>query len=189
MPKYKQETEKYHIERMQKVLTLRPRASARFIQEALELDAESPLHLDLGYILRLRKKIAGERAHRFDRVLVEQEVAQFEELGEAINTEMFKILLGISSSASEKIAAARAIHEIAEGLIELKMNAGIFERKLGSIDVRHSHELTPEQQALILRALANYGIVKYTPEPYQLPAGAAARPLACDHYDQPPKAA
>lgn len=166
MPTYRDETQHYHRERVREVLALQPTASTRTIREALQADPNAPLTLDRSYLDNLRRKIEGERRHRYDRAEVAQRLAELQDRTETIIAQMWRILLKTTAEPAERIAAARTIIDAEHRFLEAQMNAGIFERNLGTLDVAHTLQLTPEYRALILRAFANYGLViAHPPEP------------------------
>ncbi len=61
-----------------------------------------------------------------------------------------------------RVVAAKAIIEADHRFLEAQMDAGIFERKLGTVDVEHKHEHTiaPELLLPIMATLQHYGMVR-----------------------------
>lgn len=173
MPTYKDETQKYHIERVREVLVLNPRATERAIQTVLEQDASDPLKLNREYIRKLKKKIKGERQHRFDKKHINERLAELQDRTEGIIAQMWKILLDTEKSTLARVAAARTIIDAEQKLLEAQMDAGIFDRKLGTVDIEHTHTLalSPEHKALALAFLRNHGAIT-KPNIAALPDGA-----------------
>jgi len=161
MPKYKKETEQYHMERVREVLALNPRAGAIAISNLLKEDRNNPINLDPHYIVKLKRKIQGERIHRFDQAKVEQHIAQLEDETEQLCIQMWRIVLDQTMDERARVAAAKTIIDAKIKLFEAKMDAGIFERKLGTFEMKHTHtyEIIQEKKILILNALKNYGII------------------------------
>lgn len=162
MPAYKDETIEYHKERIRDLIVLKPDVSAHSIREALQSDPKNPLILDRKYIGKLLRKIDEERKHRFDKVKVEKNLAIIEDETQNIISQFWGILLDNQADAKARVMAGKGILDAIHKLLEAKMAAGIFERKLGTVQVEHQHTLSPEIALPILRALQNYGIVRTT---------------------------
>lgn len=159
MPAYSKENEQRHMERVREVLALKPRAGAITISNILKGDPNDPLSLDPHYVIKLKKKIAGERKHRFNQALVDEHIAEMEDAINELVVRMWAIVLDSSIDERARVGAAKVIVDSKVKLFEAKMDAGIFERKLGTFEVRKTYELKAEQKILILNALENYGIV------------------------------
>lgn len=159
MPSYRQETIKYHIERVREVLALKPRAGCRVIKEVLSTDKGDPLNLDEWYIISLKRKIAGERVHRFDNAKVEKALSEIQDRVEGVIAQMWGILLDQNKDDRARVAAGKVIIDAEHKFLEAQLATGIYERKLGSVDIHH-HQLTPDQQIAIIRVFTNYGIIK-----------------------------
>jgi hypothetical protein len=140
------------------MMTIVPRATNLAIQRALESDPEDPLKLDRHFIAKLIRKIREERKHRFVGEQAERALAEFQDKKNAIVEQMWKILLSQSAKEDVKIAAARTILEAEDRFLSKQMDAGIFERNLGT--VRFKATLTEERKIMILQAFKNWGIVK-----------------------------
>ncbi len=173
MPAYSKEREQYYIERIKGVLDLKLNASTMTIHEALAKDTNAPLSLARVYIEKLRRKIDGERAHRFDDAKVGKRLAEIQDRTESVIAQMWRVLLDPNAPEVARVSGGRAIIEAEHRLFDAQLNAGIFERKLGSVEIQHIHELAPEHKLLILHALANYGIINY-----QLAAAGLPEPRA-----------
>lgn len=173
MPNYKDETQEYHVERVREVLALNPRAGVRTIREVLEKDPENPVILNPHYILKLKKKIQGERKQRFSQALVDERLSEIQDRTEGVIAQMWRILLNPTMDERARVAAAKVIIDAEHKFFEAQMDAGIFERRLGSVEVRHSHEFSIEHKTLILKVFSNYGIIKDAESPADARAGAA----------------
>ena len=162
MPAYSEESKRYHIDRIREVLKIRPDVSIKGIKRALEGDHSDPLSLDPVYIGKMLMKIRKERARRFSNALVTTRLAELEDNTRGVVSQLWAILLDPTCKDIARVAAGKAIIEHEHKLLEAQMNAGIFERKLGTLEVDHLHEYTlaPDLRATILLALKNYGIVK-----------------------------
>jgi len=175
MAAFNDETRQYHIERVKEVLVLKPTASAESVVRALE-GSTDPLKLDRAYARKLMKKIREERHHRFNREIVQVRLAEIQDKTQLVGEQMWKIFLDPKADDKARVQAGKAIIENEHKFLEAQMNAGIFDRKLGTLAVDHDHihahvvSLAPEMKEPILRALANYGLIrnakyKLTPAP------------------------
>lgn len=177
MANYATETIEYHKARIREVIALNHRASIRSIKSLLEQHPESPLILSIDYIHKLKKKIEAERAHRFDHALVETHLAKVQERNETIISTMWSILLDDKQKGRDRVAAAATIIKADFELYQALLDGGVFERKLGTIDVNASLRNRPipaEVKELMLKALnahlrpathASAVIVETTPAP------------------------
>lgn len=182
MAAYSDTLKEYHKSRIRDVMILKPGVSIEGIRRVLELSQEAPLTLDHRYITKLVQKIRDERETRMDRVRINVRLAELQDRYEAVTEQMWKILLDtslneIKGGLSARVQAGRTILEQEEKLLNAQMEAGVFERKIGTLAVEHQHEHTlnlPDEIRLpILRAFKNYGIIRnptYTVLPSE-PAG------------------
>ncbi len=136
-----------------------PAASIRSLRSALEIDKKNPLRLDRVYLGRLVRKIHGERARNLDTTTVEQTIGVIENSTQQVVAKMWEILLDSTADEKARVAAGKVIVDAQHKLLEAQMDAGIYERKLGKVDVSHEHHLAPELAEPIMRALRNYGII------------------------------
>lgn len=160
MPVYSEETQKYHIERVREVLALMPRAGVIAIEKVLQNDVENPLIINRNYILKLKKKIAAERKHRFDQTIVDERLAEMQDRKDSIQMQMWRIVLNQAADERVRVAAAKVIWDSEKDFFGSQMDAGIFERKLGTVKYEHEVKIAEEQRILIVNAFKNYGIVK-----------------------------
>ena len=148
------------MELVRQALAMRPRATGTKIKEML---AASGITLDYMYINRLKKKIMGERAFRFNQAEVNVRIAEIQDKTNAVQQKLWAILVNPKATDKNKVAAARGILDAERKLFESELDAGLFERKLGEVEVRHGLALSPEQRQMILNAMANFGVIKKSP--------------------------
>ncbi len=156
-----------HKDRVRQVLALNPRVSVSQIQDALA-QSSHPLELPLTYIAKLVKKIEGERVHRFDWVIAAKRLSEMQDLYAEISNALWQVLLDNGDSATgrkgttpgEKVYAASQIAKLEADLLKAQMDMGIFERKLGTLDVNGKTliELPQSHQKLLVSAFAKAGI-------------------------------
>lgn len=162
MASLKDETTQYHRERVREALVFNPRATIKELVDLLQY-ANPPLVLERHYVGKLVNKIKGERLTRHSQENLNRRIAELQDRTESVITQMWKIVLNAKHPAKERAMAAKVILDADRNLLESQMDAGIFDRKLGTIGVEHQHEHTlklPDEIRLpILRAFKNYGII------------------------------
>lgn len=155
-------------------MILKPDVSAQGIQNALEQSSLDPIRLDLTYIKKLVRKIGKERVLKLDRAEIKERLSVMRETYNLVAEQMWKILLDPNDKKA-RVAAGKVIIDAQKNLLEAEMNAGIFDRKLGTLNlesggqVEHIHTLDPALKAPIMKALENYGIIRNIK--YTIPAG------------------
>lgn len=164
MAQFKDETRQYHLERVREALVLAPRGSLRDICELLQ-GAKVPLVLDRGYVSKIIRKIKAERQKRYTGADYQARIAELQDRTDVVIGQMWKILYNPKNSDKARVMAGKVILDADKSLLDAQMDAGIFDRKLGSVAVDHNHEHTvklPDEIRLpILRAFRNYGLIKH----------------------------
>ncbi len=167
MAKYSDEKRIEHKELVKDALVQKPRASLREL--SILIDKNVGQKFDPHYILKIVSEVRDERRKRYsDDPEVQERIAEMEDKMRRLQEEMWKIVLDESvyltgseighpkTSNSSKIKAALAIIKSEKDLLEAQMDAGVFERKLGTIDVdADAGEYQP-----ILNAMFNLGMIK-----------------------------
>jgi hypothetical protein len=111
-----------------------PNASSRDIAEILGKQ-KNPIILHWTYIVKLKNNIMRERAERYNYFLVNQRIASFEDKIREIDARLWNILSDPEARPGEKVMALREIRKNDEALIQKMADAGVFERKLGELNV------------------------------------------------------
>lgn len=155
MPAYSEEKQREHMERVREVLALNPRMGKLAIRNFL-MKQKNPIVLDAGYILKLKRKIERERIHRFDNAKVEKRISEMEDKIQSVIARMFSILANPMTDARAKVAAGKVIVDSEIKLFQAQLDAGIFERKFGTMNI----EIIENHYQKVLHAFANFGIVK-----------------------------
>ncbi|HOA47733.1 MAG TPA: hypothetical protein PK723_04425 [Candidatus Pacearchaeota archaeon] len=109
---------------------------------------------DYDLVAHLKKEIEEELSKNIEEKLVEEEVAKFQLLYEAVMPHLWNILMKkkkivtregieteIESSPMEKVAAINTMIKGFEALFNKKFDAGMFSRKLGEVEVKNKAEL------------------------------------------------
>lgn len=168
MPSYSDKIQEEHKELVKNALALKPRAGVHVIADMLKKAGRS---LDAKYVNKIKRKIIQERQLRFNEKKVNERISEIEEKANIVQEKLWEILLGKYTNDSNKVAAARAIVETEKKLFESQMDAGIFERKIGEVAIRHSIDPNDPAMIAVMNAFRNYGIIKKTAtviEPKQL---------------------
>lgn len=156
MPRYKEQTQEHHKEMVRQTLTMIPTAGVWKIKDTL---AANGLILDATYILKLKKKIISERRLRVDRKKVEERIAEIEDKVTQVQTKLFEILMNSKTKDEAKIKAAEKIVNSEIRLLQAQMDAGIYERRLGTLkaetEIPEMDMNNPRVQAMI-----NLGLIK-----------------------------
>lgn len=117
------------------------------------------LGYDRKFIWRLKEKIYKERAKRFDHYTVNTILANFQDKDYEFCKILWKIINDSETTVKEKILAIRELRNSNRELFDKMADAGVFERKLGKLEI--GKKLTPEEEALIKKAIAlDYGVKK-----------------------------
>ena len=164
MPAYSKEREQYHISRIRSILILRPDATFDEIAEALSASTEAPLALERHYISKLKKKIYAERLRRNDNLNRNARIAYIQDKKKVVEQRLWQEATNMKNPGVVRVMALEKIMKNELELLAAEMDAGCYERKIGTLDVNakveHQHTLAPELLDPIMRALRNYGLVK-----------------------------
>lgn len=121
------------------------------------------------YLAKLVKKIERRKLTEQERKKAEHRIIEIRERHRLAVQKLLKIAFFDREKAEpgteiptvkDQIKAIEAIHRWDLAILNAEMDAGIFERKLGSVEVNEHHTLEVEQMTPMLAALKNFGIVK-----------------------------
>lgn len=171
MGTYSDDKQQYHKSRVRDVLIINPTLSAEGIQRELQYSFIDPLRLDRVYVRKIMQKVKAERTHRIDRADVKVRLAEMEDTFRAVRKQMWSILNDeelnmVKGGIGARVTAGRVLIDSEKVFLEAQMNAGVFDRKLGTMNieasgkVEHIHKMDPELKAPILKALQNYGLIR-----------------------------
>lgn len=136
MPRYSDEQRKTHSNMIRRVMVQLEAGneypSVLRIQGELERNGQ---HFHQDYINAHKNKIYSERANRIDNKILSTELAKVEDRFNEMTRRLYRILQDETSSARDRVNAARAIAEMEKSLMSFKFDAGVFKRKLGTLDV------------------------------------------------------
>lgn len=161
MPTIAKETQKYHQKLVAQYLVRYPNTPTYKIAEALKF---SP-----AYTTKLVAKVEKERYHRLDHQLLTKDLAKTEDVILGIIEELQDELAYLNESVQKKREGGfpldpqysylkrNLLAEIRQNyitLLDVKFDAGVFDRKLGTIKEKLEHELTEEELDEVSRFFA-----------------------------------
>lgn len=132
---YGKEKTKEFMSRVRQVIVAKPDATLVQIKEVL---ADNGIKLDIKYIMKLVQKIRRERYTRYDNQTVKKVLAEFEDFVNSTGQELLKISK-TSKLDMAKIMALDVRVKHYNILLEKLFDAGVFERKLGTIDAKYTN--------------------------------------------------
>lgn len=162
MSTYSDETKKYHHSRVRAVLIVSPGATIREIQKSLEASTQAPLQLSEDYLQKIRKKIIGERLTRHDKATIKARISQLQDKLEKINEQLWQIAGSKDSEAKDRIAALKALAENDIKQLQAEMDAGIFTRQIGNLDItaKRNQPIDEDHKRRILNTFGNWGFIE-----------------------------
>jgi len=116
------------------------------------IDVAKELGCDYRTGLRILKKVERERVENLRRAVAEDDLAELAEFIKQANPELAAIVFNPNETPKNKVIAYRAMLEGKSKAIDLKMDAGIYQRNLGKLQIAGS--LTAEDKQLLEIALA-----------------------------------
>lgn len=124
--------------------------------------------LDEVYLQKLIRKLDSEAMRGVDQADVNRRIMEVRQRFDAVLHGLFKIAYwkweylheGVTMpTPAERVMALTAIARMDTTLLSAEMDAGIYKRKLGTLEVEQTHTLDPALLSPIMLALRNYGIV------------------------------
>lgn len=147
---YSKEKQQEHISQIRRILVIKPDSTIMEVKEALA-NQRKPLNLDKDYINKLVNKIRKERAKRFDYYTVNKVLAGFQDEIDELKKRLWIIITDQTTTATEKTMAIRELRNSDKDLFDKMFDAGIFERKLGEMEIKG--ELKDEDKELLKKAI------------------------------------
>ena len=157
MPPLSTKTKHYHRERIRSLIVQNPHISAEGVRKALEQDG---LPLDRHYVGSLLKAIHTERAKRADTWTLNMALSSFQDAMAEIARVGWTIANDEIAPGRHRAAALREVREAYNAAFEKLFDAGIFERKLGTIDATiRNTPLSDEKKQAIEAVFTNWGLL------------------------------
>ena len=157
MPKISTKTKHYYRERVRSLLVQNPMISGDGIQRRLKQDG---LDLERHYICSLVNAIHAERAKRADTWTLNMALASFQDAMAEIARVGWEIANDQLQDGRDRAAALREIREAYNAIFEKLFDAGVFERKLGTLDATIRNTPLPEDRKEAIRSVfQNWGLI------------------------------
>ena len=165
MPALSTKTKHYYRERIRSILVQNPQTSIEGITQRLERDG---LKLDRHYVGKLVGEIHAERSKRADTWTLNLALASFQDAMAEIARVGWTIANDEMASGRDRAAALREIREAYNAVFEKLFDAGVFERKLGTLDATIRNTPLPEERKQAIRAVfENWGLLEAPKEDVQ----------------------
>jgi hypothetical protein len=158
MPRIAQEQKQYFKARIRSVIAQYPQITQRALQERLKADG---LELDRIYLGALLKSIYIERVKRLDTITLNHALASFQDTLTEIANVAWEIANDQFARKQDRVMALREIREAQKDMFEKLFDAGIFERKLGTLDATIRNTPLPEDRKEAIRVtFQNWGLLE-----------------------------
>lgn len=158
MPALSTKTKHYYRERIRSILVQNPQTSIEGITQRLDQDG---LKLDRHYVGKLVGEIHTDRAKRANTWTLNMALASFQDaMGEIVRVG-WEIASDAKQEGRDRAAALREIREAHNAMFEKLFDAGVFERKLGTLDATIRNTPLPEERKQVIRAtFQNWGLIE-----------------------------
>jgi hypothetical protein len=158
MPELSPKTKQYHKQRIRSLMVQQPMITIVGMQKHLDTDG---LHLDRGYIASLVRAIQTERIKRANTWTLNIALASFQDAMAEIARVGWEIANDQMAPGRDRAAALREVREAYNAAFEKLFDAGVFERKLGTIDATVRNTPLPEDRKQAIRAVfQNWGLIE-----------------------------
>src|SRR5580698_6206051 len=166
MPPLSTKTKHYHRERIRSLIVQNPHISAEGIRKHLELQG---LTLDRHYIGEHVRAIHTERAKRADTWTLNMALSSFQDAMAEIARVGWEIANDEGAPGRDRAAALREVREAYNAAFEKLFDAGVFERKLGTLDLAIRNTPLPDDKKQAIRTgFENWGLLPPPKEPKPL---------------------
>ena len=132
---YGKEKKREYLSRVRQVLVAKPDATIMQVQSVLE---DNGLKLDKDFINKLINTIRRERYTRYDNATVKKALAEFEDFILSTSQDLLKIAKTSKLDMAKLMALDMRVKHY-HMLLEKQFDAGVFERKLGTIDAKYTN--------------------------------------------------
>jgi hypothetical protein len=165
MPRVSHDQKQFYRARIRSLITQNPQITQRELKERLEMEG---LNLDRKYLGTLINGLHRERAKRADIMTLNQALAWFQDAMIEIAKPGWEIMNNPMAKDVNKTLAMRAVTEAYNLMFEKLFDAGVFERKLGTLDATIRNTPLPEERKQAIRvAFENWGLLEAPKEDVQ----------------------
>ncbi len=150
MPRVSAENKQFYKSKIRSLLVQNPQITQREIQTRLEAEG---LRLDRKYLGTLVNSIYRERVRRADTWTLNQALAAFQDaMGEVVRVG-WQIANDQFAEGRDRAAALREIREAYDLMFEKLFDAGVFERRLGTLEATIRNTPLPDDRKQALRSV------------------------------------
>jgi hypothetical protein len=171
MPSIAKEQKQYYKSRIRSVIAQHPQITQVALRERLKDDG---LILDRWYVASLLKEIQVERVKRLNTLTLNYAISAFQDVMMEISAVAWSIANDEFARKQDRVAALREIREAHKDMFEKLFDAGVFERKLGTLDAVIRNTPLPEERKQAIRSVfQNWGLLQAPKEDEQTTAPAS----------------
>jgi hypothetical protein len=157
MPSIAKEQKQFYKSKIRSLISIDHGISRLDIQR--QLDKEG-IHLDRHYIGKLFDEIIVERSKRMDRQLLNNALSSFEDTMTEVVRVAWKIATTEFIDPKARVMALHEIREAHNAVFEKLFDAGVFDRKLGTLDATiRNTPLSDEKKKSIAEVFQNWGLL------------------------------
>jgi hypothetical protein len=161
MPAISKDRQELYKSRIRAIVSVNHQLTNNEISDLLERDG---IHLDRDYLSKLLRKVYQERTKRADRQTLNYALAAFEDTMTEVVRVAWSIAKDPSARKQDRVAALREVREAHKDVFEKLFDAGVFERKLGTLDaVVRNTPLAPERKQVIREVFGNWKLLPAQP--------------------------
>jgi len=129
----------------------KPDLSIRQLQELLSKNPRRPVKLGKNFLGKLVKEIHARRSERIDYYTVNEVLGKFEDEVQELKEILLALIQTRDTPPMAKVVAVKEYRQSSLALIDKLFDAGIFEKKLGTLDVER--KLSEEESKLLDQAI------------------------------------
>lgn len=157
MPKISAERKQFYKSKIRSLLAIDHQMSNREIESQLE---QNGINLEEHYIGKLRRSIETEKSLRTDRLTLNHALATVSDVLSETTRLAWDIALSKGAKPQDRIAAMREIRKSHTDMFNLLFDAGIFNRKLGTLEheIRNA-PLSEEKKKTIREVFGKWGLL------------------------------
>lgn len=158
MPKVSTERKQFYKAKIRSLLAIDHSMSTRELQGQLE---QNGIHIDRHFLDKLRHVVEREKTLRADRRTLNYAIATVEDTLTETMRIAWSTALNPTAKTHDRLAAIREIRKSHVDMFNILFDAGIFNRKLGTLEheIRNA-PLSEEQKRNIRGAFERWGLIQ-----------------------------
>lgn len=158
MPSISQDTKQYYKSRIRSIIARDPQITQVALCERLKDDG---IVLDRWFAAKLLKDIHAERIKRLNTLTLNYALSAFQDVMMEISAVAWEIANDQFTRKQDRVMALREVREAHKDMFEKLFDAGVFERKLGTLDATiRNTPLSDEKKQTIEAVFANWGLIE-----------------------------